>query len=213
MANKGIKSLWGYSLIDSKARNAIDDVRSNLENNFQKKTDDTLGTNDKSITGAINEVNQNIPKQTVFENGKLYLIKENGTKIDNGTQISLDMDISNYYTNSQIDNIIKDYTDGKKQRYITKEEYNSLSEYEKNSNTVWNITNEEEVIIPQGLELNGNELSLKDKNGNVVGNNVTLNISNDDIILTSPSGYKFKAKVSDSGELSVEQITSSENNK
>ena len=55
--NKGIKSLWGYSLIDSKGRHAIDDVRSNLENNFQKKTDDTLTTTSKSITGAINEVN------------------------------------------------------------------------------------------------------------------------------------------------------------
>ena len=36
-ANKGIKSLWGYPLIDSKGRHAIDDVRSNLENNYQKK--------------------------------------------------------------------------------------------------------------------------------------------------------------------------------
>ena len=35
--NKGIKSLWGYSLIDSKARNAISDTRSSLENDFQKK--------------------------------------------------------------------------------------------------------------------------------------------------------------------------------
>ena len=211
MANKGIKSLWGYSLIDSKARNAIDDVRSNLENNYQKKNDGTLTTTNKTIVGAINEIKNNIPKQTVFENGKLYLIKENGTKIDDGTQISLDMDSSNYYTNSQINDIIEDYTDGKKQRYITKEEYNSLSEYEKNSNIVWNITNEEEVIVPQGLELNGNELSLKDKNGNVVGDNVTLNISNDYIILTSPSGYKFKVKVSDSGQLNLEQITSSGN--
>ena len=57
MANKGIKSLWGYPLIDSKGRHAIDDVRSNLENNFQKKTDDTLTTTSKSISGAINEVN------------------------------------------------------------------------------------------------------------------------------------------------------------
>lgn len=57
MPNKGIKSLWGYPLIDSKGRNAIDDVRSNLENNFQRKTDDTLRTTDKTISGAINEVN------------------------------------------------------------------------------------------------------------------------------------------------------------
>ena len=55
--NKGIKSLWGYPLIDSKGRHAIDDTRSNLENNYQKKNDDTLTTNDKSIVGSINEIN------------------------------------------------------------------------------------------------------------------------------------------------------------
>ena len=54
--NKGIKSLWGYPLIDSKARNAIDDTRSNIENNYQKKNDDTLTTTNKSIVGSINEV-------------------------------------------------------------------------------------------------------------------------------------------------------------
>ena len=57
MADKGIKSLWGYSLIDSKGRHAIDDVRSNLENNFQKKNDDTLTTTSKTIVGGINEIN------------------------------------------------------------------------------------------------------------------------------------------------------------
>ena len=60
MANKGIKSLWGYPLIDEKGRSAIDSVRSNLENNFQKKTDDTLGTTDKTVPGAINEIKNNI---------------------------------------------------------------------------------------------------------------------------------------------------------
>ena len=54
--NKGIKSLWGYPLIDSKARHAIDDVRSNIENNYQKKNDDTLTTTNKTIVGSINEV-------------------------------------------------------------------------------------------------------------------------------------------------------------
>ena len=55
--NKGIKSLWGYPLIDSKARNAISDTRSSLENKYQKKTDDTLTTTNKTIVGSINEVN------------------------------------------------------------------------------------------------------------------------------------------------------------
>ena len=68
--NKGIKSLWGYPLIDSKGRHAIDDVRSNLENNFQKKTDDTLTTTSKTIVGSINEVNaqyKDMAKKTDLE--------------------------------------------------------------------------------------------------------------------------------------------------
>ena len=58
--NKGLKELWGYPLIDEKARNAISDTRSSLENDFQKKTDDTLGTTDKTVPGAINEIKNNI---------------------------------------------------------------------------------------------------------------------------------------------------------
>lgn len=48
--NKGIKSLWGYNLIDKTVRNDI-------KNNYQKKTDDTLTTTDKTIVGSINEIN------------------------------------------------------------------------------------------------------------------------------------------------------------
>ena len=65
--NKGIGSLWGYPLIDSKARNAINDTRSNLENDFQKKNDDTLTTTNKTIVGSINEVNTQC-KDIVNEN-------------------------------------------------------------------------------------------------------------------------------------------------
>ena len=95
--NKGIKSLWGYPLIDSKGRHAIDDVRSNLENNFQKKTDDTLTTTDKSISGAINEVNtqcKDIVKKIEnigtggsdlnlrnIQNGEIFVLKTSTTKI------------------------------------------------------------------------------------------------------------------------------------
>ena len=77
MANKGIKSLWGYPLIDEKARNVIDDVRSNLENNFQKKTDDTLGTTDKTVPGAINEVKNSI--DTIGDN---FTSEQSETKYD-----------------------------------------------------------------------------------------------------------------------------------
>ena len=58
--NKGVTSLWGYPLIDEKARNAISDTRSSLENDFQKKTDDTLTTTDKTLPGAINEIKNSV---------------------------------------------------------------------------------------------------------------------------------------------------------
>ena len=77
MTNKGIKSLWGYPLIDEKGRNAIDSVRSNLENNFQKKTDDTLGTTDKTVPGAINEIKNNI--DTIGNN---FTSEQSDTKYD-----------------------------------------------------------------------------------------------------------------------------------
>ena len=75
--DRGIKSLWGYPLIDSKGRHAIDDVRSNLENNFQKKTDDTLGTTDKTVPGAINEIKNNI--DTIGDN---FTSEKTETKYD-----------------------------------------------------------------------------------------------------------------------------------
>ena len=75
--NKGLKELWGYPLIDEKARNAISDTRSSLENDFQKKTDDTLGTVDKTVPGAINEIKNNI--DTIGDN---FSSEQTETKYD-----------------------------------------------------------------------------------------------------------------------------------
>ena len=99
MANKGIKSLWGYSLIDSKGRHAIDDVRSNLENNYQKKTDDTLTTTSKTIIGAINEINtecKDIANYSLVKHtdGKVYIKKQDGTLIGNGIEVGNNTDLS-----------------------------------------------------------------------------------------------------------------------
>ena len=84
--NKGIKSLWGYPLIDSKGRHAIDDVRSNLENNFQKKTDDTLTTTSKSIVGSINEVNAQY-KDIANNKADKTDLQAQKTRIDNLTTL------------------------------------------------------------------------------------------------------------------------------
>ena len=85
--NKGIKQLWGHDLIDSKARNAISSTRSSLENNFQKKTDDTLGTTSKTIPGAINEIKDSVDnldgKFSVEQTETKYDMKYNGKTIAN----------------------------------------------------------------------------------------------------------------------------------
>ena len=91
--NKGLKELWGYPLIDEKARNAISDTRSSLENDFQKKTDDTLGTVDKTVPGAINEIKNNI--DTIGDN---FTSEQSDTKYDmkyNGKSIgSISMELT-----------------------------------------------------------------------------------------------------------------------
>ena len=51
---------------------------------------DTLNTNDKTIIGAINEVNTqcaDIAKKTIVEGNKIYLAKSDGTKLDDGTEL------------------------------------------------------------------------------------------------------------------------------
>lgn len=60
-----------------------------------------LNTTDKTIVGAINEIfdkNDNIPIKTIIEDGKLYLIKSDNTKIDTGTELpnSEEIDLTNY---------------------------------------------------------------------------------------------------------------------
>lgn len=58
--------------------------------------------NGKSATKKIDEISAqlgNIAKQTVIEDGKLYLVKGDGTKLDQGTNIPLStgsVDLSNY---------------------------------------------------------------------------------------------------------------------
>lgn len=67
---KGIKQLYGYPLIDQTVRNDI-------KNNYQKKTDDTLTTTNKSIVGGINEIKNNI--DTIGDN---FTSEQTDTKYD-----------------------------------------------------------------------------------------------------------------------------------
>ena len=115
------------------------------------------------------------------------------------------------YSRDEVDDIVYDYSGGKKQRYVTQDEYDNLSEDELNDGTiVWNITDAEEVSIPADLTINDNNLlQLKDANGNSIGTGVTVStasIPSNELILTSASGYKFKVIVNDEGVLSTEEI-------
>ena len=85
-------------------------------------------------------------------------------------------DLTNYYTKTETDNIIQDYTGGKKQVYLTQAEYDLLSESEKNDATkVYNITDATEQVIPTDLTIDSNNLlQLKDSNGNAIGTGVTV---------------------------------------
>lgn len=57
---------------------------------YQKKSDNSLETTSKEVVGAINEVNsqyKDIAKKTIVEGNKIYLAKNDGTKLDEGTAL------------------------------------------------------------------------------------------------------------------------------
>lgn len=178
-------------------------------------------------------------------NGQTLKLKNsNGQEIGTGVTLPQASTID-AYTKQETDNIIQDYTGGKKQVYLTQAEYDLLTDSEKNDATkVYNITDATEQVIPQDLNLDSNNLlQLKDKDGNKIGTGVSIpntytlppatantlggikvgsNLSIDsngvlsadvqqgtpsnELILTSPSGYRFKVIVNDEGVLSTEEI-------
>ena len=153
-----------------------------------------------------------------------------------------DVNLDGFVEEDDVYAIVDEYTDGKKQRYVTQEEYDLMSDAERNStDIVWNIIDDVNQNVPQDLTLDAsNKLQLKDADGNAMGTGVTLNLglpvasastlggikvgegldinsdgvlnissqsaigTANEVILVSPSGYKFKLVVSDSGQLSTE---------
>ena len=87
------------NLKDAKARGDIETVKENQINLIEDDTSmegisdsvhDTLTTDAKKIIPAINEVNdkfKDIVKKTEIVDGKLYLLKSDGTRIDGGTTL------------------------------------------------------------------------------------------------------------------------------
>lgn len=87
------------NLKDAKARTDIETVKENQINLIEDDTSmegisdsvhDTLTTTNKKIIPAINEVSdklKDIAKKTIVEGNKIYLAKNDGTKLDEGTDL------------------------------------------------------------------------------------------------------------------------------
>ena len=93
------------------------------------------------------------------------------------------------YTKTETDNLIQEYTGGKKQVYLTQSEYDLLSDDEKNdSSKVYNIIDATEQVIPVDLTINSNNLlQLKDANGNAIGTGVTVSTTSGGTSYTLPT--------------------------
>lgn len=119
-------------------------------------------------------------KVSELTNDALYTTEDYVTNAIANAQLGGDgsnIDSTRYYTRDEVDEIIKDYTGGIKQVYMTQTEYDSLSDDEKNDNTkAYNITDAVDQIIPVDLDINTNNLlRLIDGTGNAIGNGVIIN--------------------------------------
>lgn len=109
-------------------------------------------------------------------NGQTLKLKNSsGQEIGTGVTLPKTTTID-AYTKTETDEIIQDYTGGKKQVYLTQAEYDILSDIDKNdSSKVYNITDATEQVIPTDLIINSNNLlQLKDSKGNAIGTGVTV---------------------------------------
>ena len=92
----------GTSYDDTAIKTDINTIKTDLGT-------EELTTTAKNIKGAVNEVAaqyKDIAKKTIIEDNKLYLIKEDGTKIDEGTVLSTSSGTANIVTkNSNVKNI------------------------------------------------------------------------------------------------------------
>ena len=80
---KAIKNGTGTSYDDTEIKTDINTIKTDLGT-------EELTTTAKDVKGAVNEVNaqfKEIAKKTIIENNKLYLAKEDGSKIDEGTEL------------------------------------------------------------------------------------------------------------------------------
>ena len=83
----------------------IDEVESKIKENGGATIDDVNTSTDKTWSSSkIDSQFKNIAKKTIIENNKLYLVKSDGTKLDDGTELSIDL--TNYVTKNDLKNVV-----------------------------------------------------------------------------------------------------------
>ena len=99
MGKQYITGYKGISFADKEARQKVKAVEENqielIEDELSMEgisdiTYDTLQTTNKTLIGGVNEVNsqlKDIAKKTIVEGNKIYLAKNDGTKLDEGTDL------------------------------------------------------------------------------------------------------------------------------
>lgn len=103
--------------------------------------DIVIDKNGKSNTKKFEEIDaqfKDIAKRTIVENNKLYLVKADGTKLDEGTTLptsSESVDLSNYVTKEDGKGLsTNDYTTAEKEKLAILENYNDTDIKEKINN-------------------------------------------------------------------------------
>ena len=112
-----------------------------LNNNYQKIIDDNLNTNEKTVYGAINELDSNINNL----NNTYQKIEDNNLNTEDKTIVGSINEVSSKIqtesnraeaAESTLESFIQEVEnmfDGKSLKYLTQAEYNELSDEEKNS--------------------------------------------------------------------------------
>lgn len=170
-----------------------------LLTDYQKKTDNTLITTDKTIIGAINENSSQIDTiandliEYTGEKKQVYLKEEQYIELKELGKIIIDDKEYIYDSENTVYNII----DSEETNGLTEEQIKQLTTAYNHSKESHAPSNAEENIQPDWNE--------EDESSDSYIKNKPMSLGWDGI-LTSESGYKFILKVADNGDLSTEQI-------
>lgn len=192
MAEIDILSINNKKIQDVEARKDIKTIKENQINlieddtsieGISDSTHDTLNTNDKTIVGAINEVNSqtkdisniSLVKET---DGKIYIKKQDGTLLGNGIELPTDVDLSKV-TMSMSGQTLKLMNDGKQITTVdipTGEVPNNVVTYEEESDV--------DVVTAENI-------TLVDTNNNFTSTNVEGAL--DELFQSASNGKKLIA--------------------